>query len=151
MQVQKVILAGWFLALLERDLEPKEFKEACRRNHGINEGLCASHDFCDANMVMDEAWGETVDHEMSPSSAVDAELWSGAWEIATTAMGVDGRVLMMKEIHAAWNGSDDKLGAVLWGLQDGYGTAGYTPPQGFDWSGIRDSSPAAVKAMYKSL
>jgi hypothetical protein len=30
-----------------------------------------------------------------------------------------------------------------WRLQDGYGAPGATPPQGWDWSGIRDSSDAA--------
>jgi hypothetical protein len=37
----------------------------------------------------------------------------------------------------------------IWALQDGYGRAGYTPVQGYDWSGIRDSSPEAHKAMYE--
>lgn len=35
-----------------------------------------------------------------------------------------------------------------WELQDGYGEPGVMPPQGWDWSGIRDSSPAAIKRMY---
>src|SRR5581483_10532660 len=30
-----------------------------------------------------------------------------------------------------------------WKLQDGYGEVGFTPPQGWDWSGIRDSSDEA--------
>lgn len=36
---------------------------------------------------------------------------------------------------------------AIWALQDGYGEAGYEPAQGYDWSGIRDSSPEAVAAM----
>jgi len=36
---------------------------------------------------------------------------------------------------------------AVWNLQDGYGVAGYTPPQGWDWSGIRDSSPEAFRNM----
>ena len=36
-------------------------------------------------------------------------------------------------------------------LDKGYGVAGYTPPQGFDWSGIRDSSPEAIRAIYEGL
>lgn len=35
----------------------------------------------------------------------------------------------------------------IWNIQDGYGSAGYTPIQGYDWSAIRDSSPEAVAAM----
>ena len=34
-----------------------------------------------------------------------------------------------------------------WLLQDGYGDPGYTPPQGWDWSGIRDSTDEAMAAM----
>lgn len=34
-----------------------------------------------------------------------------------------------------------------WSLQDGYGVAGYTPVQGWDWSGIRDSSDTAKVRM----
>ena len=30
------------------------------------------------------------------------------------------------------------LNRELWQLQDGYGSPGFTPPQGWDWSGIRD-------------
>jgi hypothetical protein len=37
--------------------------------------------------------------------------------------------------------------AAIWARQDGYGEPGYTPPQGFDWSGIRDSSDEATARM----
>lgn len=36
---------------------------------------------------------------------------------------------------------------LVWLLQDGYGEPGFTPPQGWDWSGIRDSSPDAIRSM----
>jgi hypothetical protein len=35
----------------------------------------------------------------------------------------------------------------IWASQDGYGEPGYTPEQGWDWSGIRDSSPDAMAVM----
>jgi|GEM_PF-3911354 len=38
-----------------------------------------------------------------------------------------------------------------WKLQDGYGKPGYTPVQGWDWSGIRDSSPKAVSQMARVI
>lgn len=44
-----------------------------------------------------------------------------------------------------------KAAEIAWSLQDGYGATGMTPPQGFDWSGIRDSSPAAVKRIHDAL
>lgn len=36
----------------------------------------------------------------------------------------------------------------VWALSDGYGEPGEVPVQGYDWSGIRDSSVEAVEAMY---
>jgi len=39
---------------------------------------------------------------------------------------------------------------AVWAEQDGYGEKGYTPPQGYDWSGIRDSSEAATPRMAKA-
>lgn len=50
-------------------------------------------------------------------------------------------------IREALDRFPDELGEVIWSLQDGYGEPGYTPVQGWDWSGIRDSSPEAIQAM----
>jgi len=36
---------------------------------------------------------------------------------------------------------------ATWALQDGYGKPGFTPPQGWDWSGIRDSTDSAIRKM----
>lgn len=38
-----------------------------------------------------------------------------------------------------------------WRLQDGYGIPGFNPPQGWDWSGIRDSSEQAKRAIAEAL
>ena len=35
----------------------------------------------------------------------------------------------------------NEFDTVAWALQDGYGEPGCTPIQGWDWSGIRDSTP----------
>jgi hypothetical protein len=40
---------------------------------------------------------------------------------------------------------------LTWNLQDGYGTPGHNPPQGWDWSGIRDSSPQAHQQIAQSI
>jgi hypothetical protein len=44
-------------------------------------------------------------------------------------------------------GRSREAAAAIWLLQDGYGPAGTTPSQGFDWSGIRDSSDEAIASM----
>jgi len=36
----------------------------------------------------------------------------------------------------------------IWALQDGYGEPGFWPAQGYDWSGIRDSTDAAKNRMF---
>ena len=43
------------------------------------------------------------------------------------------------------------LDALAWRLQDGYGRPGFTPPQGWDWSGIRDSTPHAFGRMAAAI
>jgi hypothetical protein len=60
---------------------------------------------------------------------------------------------MLKAIHEAWmdvNASTETL-VALWAESDGYGEQGYVPEQGYDWSGIRDSTPDAVRAMWRVL
>lgn len=57
------------------------------------------------------------------------------------------RTDMLKVLHEFWG--DPKVGDAIWGLSDGYGEPGFVPVQGYDWSGIRDSSDDAIKAMYE--
>ena len=46
---------------------------------------------------------------------------------------------------------DDTLWAQLWPLTDAYGEPGLIPPQGYDWSGFRDSSDAAIAQMATAM
>ena len=41
--------------------------------------------------------------------------------------------------------------AATWRKQDGYGKVGFRPPQGWDWSGIRDSTDHAKGEMAKAI
>lgn len=43
---------------------------------------CASHDFCDANMAMDEAWKKLFAKEISLQNQRQIDLWNKAWRIA---------------------------------------------------------------------
>lgn len=58
---------------------------------------------------------------------------------------------LLPVLFDAWRNGTPAQRAVLWSMQDGYGTAGYTPDQGYDWSGIRDSQPATVYLMAEAL
>lgn len=57
---------------------------------------------------------------------------------------------MMKDIAAVYKGPDatEAILLAIYAQSDGYGEVGYVPDQGYDWSGIRDSSPAAVERMW---
>ena len=50
-------LAKLFSELLIKEIGKDNVKEAIARNIASNQiGVCHSHDFCDANMVMLDAW-----------------------------------------------------------------------------------------------
>lgn len=64
---------------------------------------------------------------------------------SSTWVGFEAQWTLLK-IHAA---CEAPLAAeAIWANQDGYGAPGTTPAQGWDWSGIRDSSPEAIARMY---
>lgn len=63
----------------------------------------------------------------------------------------DAHASMMGEIREAWEHGSEVAGEILWSLQDGYGVPGSMPAQGYDWSGIRDSSTSAIEAMHAAL
>jgi len=87
------ILARKFSELLLRDIGEDNLAEVNRRNavhakQGDN-GICASHDFCDANMTMLEAMAEVLDADENeicggPDGMSDATnaLWIAAWDEA---------------------------------------------------------------------
>jgi hypothetical protein len=53
----------------------------------------------------------------------------------------------LMKIGLMWNHGSAEDMRTLWELSDGYGPTGFVPPQGFDWSGIRDSSRREINAM----
>jgi len=57
---------------------------------------------------------------------------------------------LMREIRdRAWDGGE-RFDEV-WACTDAYGEPGTIPHQGYDWSGIRDSSPGALRDMAEVL
>jgi hypothetical protein len=97
-------------------------------------------------------------HHLSPLPEF-AE-WSGSpeWHTHLTEHGsqIDpngpGFIVVAEEDCPGCECWTEGLGVVvedLWSYSDGYGGEGYIPEQGYDWSGIRDSSPAAVARMFK--
>lgn len=55
---------------------------------------------------------------------------------------MSGGWLPLNIIYLVW--ADDRI----WRLTDAYGSKGYIPSQGYDWSGVRDSSTEAIWKMF---
>lgn len=52
------------------------------------------------------------------------------------------RTKVLTEIY-----DDGQLWELCWPYTDAYGEQGLVPPQGYDWSGFRDSSDEAIAQM----
>ena len=107
-------LAAQFMLDLLDEIGSEKFGRACQRNATIGAGMCASHDFCDANVVMSGAWeGAFEDQDpMNLNDEADLELWNAAWKIATEAMAAIGRV------HRKWRVSRATTESVVVEAQD---------------------------------
>lgn len=95
------LLANEFATVLREWLSPDEFATMRETNaryardgitysdgsHGTADGVCASHDYCDANVAMGEAFERIVGRESvmpseGPQGEHDQALWNSAWALA---------------------------------------------------------------------
>src|ERR1700744_1220901 len=81
----RVRLAMKFSEFLRRDLGTATVLKICERNDADEiPGICHSHDFCDANMIMHEAMTVVLGDE--PDVGGDCQnivnLWNDAWQMA---------------------------------------------------------------------
>lgn len=77
-------LAKMFSWEMRCALTKEEMAEVIEANRDLeNTGACASHDVCDANMVMMEAWTKFfgVDY-INGDDDEQCRLWSEAWHLA---------------------------------------------------------------------
>jgi hypothetical protein len=77
-------LAKAFADELVNELEEDEFNQVNNRNREdlFDKGICHSHDFIDANMVMLSAFKKTFVREYDMHLDSDIELWNSAWQLA---------------------------------------------------------------------
>ena len=82
-------LANEFSKVMRDWLSDEEMAKVLERNaKEDNPGVCHSHDFCDANMAMLEAFGNLSLHapcdltDDTPEHEAACRQWSGAWAIA---------------------------------------------------------------------
>ena len=81
-------LACAFAHRLADQLKPSEWQEMRARNLAVEAGMCASHDFLDANMVMLDAWRSTRDEAIVGDGEADTlgndlDHIYAAWSTAT--------------------------------------------------------------------
>lgn len=80
-----VEMAIRFDTLLREFLTKQEYAEMKRLNStdpAYATSSCASHNYCDANEFMSDAFTAVNGREMNPSNEADCALWNRAWEIA---------------------------------------------------------------------
>lgn len=76
-------IANEFSARLRECLTDEELAEVVRRNRAEPApDICHSHDFCDANIPMAEAFENLLERELDVSSDADAEICNAAWRLA---------------------------------------------------------------------
>lgn len=90
-----------FVAALKAQLEPDEFEQMRQRNVKRPQGVCHSHDFCDANMPMASAFEAVMGREPDPAQETDAALWSAAWEGAMPDLTASGDLARAAKALAA--------------------------------------------------
>lgn len=74
-------IAKHFSELLQSEIGIKGIEEASRLNKAeLMPGACHSHDFCDSNVLMNQAFIEVTGRQ--PETAQDFTLWLVAWDIA---------------------------------------------------------------------
>lgn len=74
-----------FAAVLREWLSPKDFAEMKRLNQtpAFAAGCCASHNYCDANMAMDQARRDILgDVDLDADNAEQVAQWNAAWDYA---------------------------------------------------------------------
>jgi hypothetical protein len=97
-------LTGAFVALLHMDLTREQFFAMRVANASAGEGACASHDHCDANMVMAEAFRLITGRAIDTDAESDLRLWNEAWHTAKGDHLTDGvtSIETMTAEYADW-------------------------------------------------
>lgn len=86
--MDKIRLAREFGSKVQEELSRADFRAVLELNRN-DSAACHTHDFCDANMLMLDAFKVTFEREpaflTNPQEAADLALWNDAWQIAKAA------------------------------------------------------------------
>lgn len=92
---QKLVegIAASFVSRLQAHLTTQQFAEMQNLNAVADAGVCHSHDYCDANEVMSDAFCNWTGREMDTQSDEDRALWTAAWAYAMAhGLGQDAEI-----------------------------------------------------------
>lgn len=81
-QLQVEMLARNFTLRLLTEIGDVKLREVARINAKTNDGTCASHNFCDANVVMGQAFEFVFGRETQADSDEDMAFFNDAWDLA---------------------------------------------------------------------
>lgn len=85
-------LAHEFSRILRDWLTEDEIEQVIERNAEVDDpAVCASHDFCDANMAMYEAFERVMGHPIDTRKKADVAMWDKAWNMAKASDFAVGR------------------------------------------------------------
>lgn len=79
-----IYLANAFSRNIRATLSPSQLRLTIKRNRFNKDSSCATHDFCDANEMMAQAFNQIVGREISVQDGQDMCCVNTAWDIAKT-------------------------------------------------------------------
>jgi hypothetical protein len=78
---RRQLMATYFGRGLYEEIGEDNYAEVVRRNQTAEKGICHSHDFCDANMVMHAAFTQVHGFEPALESDEWIDEFNAAWDI----------------------------------------------------------------------
>jgi len=75
-------VARSFSFQIRKSLTPEQLVQANRENRKRNDGSCATHDFIDSNVCMNDAFIEVFDEEIDVQDEFHVQIANAAWDIA---------------------------------------------------------------------
>lgn len=75
-------LSDKFSDLIRSHLTPEQMTAVVTINEINDNDTCATGDFCDSNMLMDDAWLAVMKRELDCGSEYDMALWNRAWNLS---------------------------------------------------------------------
>lgn len=108
-QLREVLTAGDFIYMQQRNAVE------------VNTNICHSHDFCDANVVMEHAWSSVIGFKLDLNCDEHIAIWDKAWSdaapvIRTVTAAAKAEefspavMSLFKKTVEAWDGYDAELG-----------------------------------------